>query len=71
MSHPMALEQKMYNMKQWKVKIKNFKHWSQMGESLVCQTEEFRFHLVSNWESLRYFGEEHPDAITDQMNWME
>lgn len=33
--------------------------------------EEFRFHLVSNWESLRYFGESHHDIIIDQIQSME
>lgn len=36
-----------------------------------CLVEEIRFHLVSNWESLRYFGENHHDIIIDQIQSME
>lgn len=67
----MHFDPKTHKMKWRKMKMKLFKGRSQLGEGLVCQTEEFRFHLVSNWESLRYLEEHHLDTITDQMKWIK
>lgn len=36
----------------------------------VFLPEEFRSLLLSNGESLRYFGDSHHDIITDQIKWM-
>lgn len=36
--------------------MKHFKGCGQLREGLVCPTEEFRFHLGSNGESVPYVG---------------